>query len=108
MNQTNSTTEAKITERTMNTTSASEYRYISVKNEGQEIYTEAVTKQGTMAQLIPGLKMRLDAIRKAMPRGTWTMKIEQTWPTRNSRFTGQQSNYQIMDVETGELTQEIY
>jgi hypothetical protein len=65
-------------------------RYISIKNEGHEIYIETVHDE-TTADLSKKVRRRLEMVRAAMPHGEWSATIEEELPS---------GNFSIHDVET--------
>ena len=77
-------------------------RYISVHNDGLEMYTEPISLEGDIRDHIPAGKLRLREIRKVMPLGKWGMNIEEQWKDRNG-----DSHFLIVDVETGEVKEQV-
>ena len=59
-----------------------ESRYLSIRNEGQEIYVENIGTAGDISSLIytNEAKYRLGLIQKAMPQGDWAIFIEELLP----------------------------
>ncbi len=76
-------------------------RYISVKLNGEEMYVEDVPAAGSMKDHLKACHERLKLIRKAMPKASWIITIEQQWKERGN------SHFQIMDVETEELQEQV-
>lgn len=76
-------------------------RYICVKVDGLEVYTEPISSTGSMRDHLPAAKLRLMEIKRLMPLGKWSMKIEQQWPE------GQARHYQSVNVLTGKLEDQI-
>jgi len=76
-------------------------RYIIVHNDGLEMYTEPISIEGDIRDHIPAGKLRLREIRRAMPLGKWSIRIEQQWPEGNAR------HYQMLDVVTGKLQESV-
>ena len=76
-------------------------RYISVRINGEEIYTEDVSASGSMRDQIPSVKLRLRDIQRVMPLGKWSIRIEQQWPEKDAR------HYQWIDVATGKLEEQV-
>ena len=76
-------------------------RYLSVKLNGEEMYVEDITPAGSMKEHLKGCRERLKHIRKAMPKTSWSITIEQQWKERGN------SHFQIMDVETEELQEQV-
>jgi len=75
-------------------------RYLSVKNEGQEVYAEDISKDGLLIDYRVMAQKRLGKIQEAMPVGTWTITVEQQYhpnPNDNSRV------YDIMDPTNGKI-----
>lgn len=79
-------------------------RYVSVKNEGHEIYVHDVSKTANPQTIINDWRDRLEAIRAAMPKGVWTITLEQELhpPFGVTRGVGA-GGYEIMDIETLEV-----
>ena len=77
-------------------------RYISVHNDGLEMYTEPISLEGDIRDHIPAGKLRLREIRKVMPLGRWGMNIEEQRKGRNG-----DSHFLIVDVETGEVKEQV-
>ena len=77
-------------------------RYISVHNDGLEMYTEPISLEGDIRDHIAAGKLRLREIRKVMPFGKWGMNIEEQRKTRNG-----DSHCLIVDVETGEVKEQV-
>ncbi len=76
-------------------------RYISVHNDGLEMYTEPISIEGDIRDHIPVMKLRLREIQRVMPLGKWSIRIEQQWPEGNAR------HYQMLDVVTGKLQESV-
>ncbi len=76
-------------------------RYLSVKLNGEEMYVEDTPIKGSMKEHLKACRERLKLIRKAMPNASWTIMIEQQWKERGD------SHFQIMDVETEELQEQV-
>ena len=62
-------------------------RYFTISNEGHEIYTENLGTYNTMASSAPTVVIRLQKVKEAMPKGTWTAHIEQQWKERMGRVS---------------------
>ena len=77
-------------------------RYISVHNDGLEMYTEPISLEGDIRDHIPTGRLRLREIRKVMPFGKWGLNIEEQRKGRNG-----DSNFLIVDVETGEVKKQV-
>ena len=80
---------------------AKKARYISVSQDGMEIYTEAISSSGKMRDYLIVARLRLREIERVMPMGKWSMKIEQQWPDGSAR------HYQTLDVTTGKLQESV-
>ncbi len=81
-------------------------RYLSIKNEGQEIYCENLTQEGDLKNASLSLLAinRLQLIRRAMPEGTWTITIEQELQHPNPDQVGPGAGgFQVYNPETGEV-----
>lgn len=77
-------------------------RYISVNNDGLEIYIENISTAGDIQECIPVGKLRLREIQKVMPLGKWGLKIEEQWKGRN-----RDTHFRIADVETSDVTEQV-
>lgn len=77
-------------------------RYLSVRNEGQEIYVEDISQKGSIQGQLKYARKRLSLIRQALPAGDWTMTVEEQLLDSND-----DSFYRILDVETGELQESV-
>ncbi len=73
-------------------------RYFSIKNEGDEIYVEDMSKTASQNALKQIALKRLHLIRKAMPLGQWTILIEQE--VRDGEFKNLASHYESYNPET--------
>ncbi|MFH2146303.1 MAG: hypothetical protein ABII75_09815 [Candidatus Omnitrophota bacterium] len=80
---------------------AKKSRYISVRNEGHEIYVENIPVSGRMRDHLPAVKLRLREIQRVMPVGTWSIIIEQQWKERGV------THFQMIDVSTGKLQESV-
>jgi hypothetical protein len=77
-------------------------RYLIVRQDGgKEIYTELLSVTGDIKSALSLCKKRFAMIKKAMPKESWSMTVEQQWKE------GEDSHFQIMDVETGELQEQV-
>lgn len=76
-------------------------RYISVKLNGEEMYVEDISATGSMKGYLKACRERLKHIRKAMPNASWSVTIEQQWKEKDD------SHFQIMDVETEEIQEQV-
>ncbi len=76
-------------------------RYVSFKLNGEEMYVEDIPAAGSMKDHLQACRERLKQIRKAMPKASWTITIEQQWKERGN------SHFQIMDVETEEIQEQV-
>ena len=77
-------------------------RYISVHQDGMEMYTEPISLEGNIRDHVPAGKLRLWEIRRVMPFGKWGMNIEEQRKARNG-----DSHFLIVDVETGEVKEQV-
>ena len=73
-------------------------RYISIKQDGMETYTEQLPASGDMSEYIGQVRRKLQRIRTAMPNATWQAVIEEQWYD----VLGKRA-YRMLDVETQEL-----
>jgi hypothetical protein len=80
---------------------AKKKRYICVSIDGMEIYIEDISVGGSIKDQIPAAKLRLREIRRIMPLGKWSIRIEQQWPNLSGR------HYQYIDVEEGKLKEKV-
>ena len=76
-------------------------RYLSVSMNGMEVYTEGISATGSMRYHVAAAKLRLREIRRLMPLGKWSIKIEQQWPEGSLR------HYQWINVTTGKLEENV-
>lgn len=76
-------------------------RYVSFKLSGEEMYVEDISAKVSMKEHLKACRERLRLIRKAMPRANWTITIEQQWKEKGD------SHFQIMDVETEEIQEQV-
>ena len=76
-------------------------RYISVKMNDSEIYVEDIPATGSIKNSVKACFKRLNTIRKALPKAKWSITIEQQWKDNGD------SHFQILDVETGELQEQV-
>lgn len=76
-------------------------RYISISQNGMEIYTETISSSGKMRDYLVVVRLRLHEIERVIPMGKWSMKIEQQWPEGSVR------HYQVLDVTTGKLQESV-
>lgn len=76
-------------------------RYISVRNDGEEMYVENISITGRMRDHLPAAKLRLREIQRIMPLGKWSITIEQQWKE------GGVTHFQILDVMTGKLQESV-
>jgi hypothetical protein len=76
-------------------------RYLCVSIDGMEVYTENIPSSGSLRDHFPAAKLRLREIQKVMPLGKWSIRIEEQWPVKSSRY------YQWIDVVTGKLEEKV-
>ena len=77
-------------------------RYISVNHNGDEMYTENIAETGDIRGCLELGCERLALVRKAFPRGDWGLNIEEQRKDRDGN-----SHFLIMDVETGEVKEQV-
>ena len=80
---------------------AKKTRYISVRNDGEEIYVENIPVSGRMRDHLPVVRLRLREIQKVMPLGKWSITIEQQWKENSV------THFQMLDVITGKLQESV-
>jgi len=61
-------------------------RYLSVRNEGFEVYSEQLDKDKSIAALKAEIEGRIRTIQEAMPLGKWTGSIEEEWTKTGYRI----------------------
>lgn len=76
-------------------------RYISIRNNGEEIYIENIAVTGRMKDHAPAVKIRLREIERLMPLGKWSITIEQQWKENGV------THFQMLDVSTGQLQESV-
>jgi len=81
-------------------------RYLSLKQDGAEMYVEDVAVTGKTEDYIPLALEKLAAVRKALPKAKWSITIEEQFITSlkpsNMRY------FTIRDAETGEIKHSEY
>lgn len=80
---------------------AKKTRYISVRNDGEEMYVENISTSGRLREHLPAVKLRLREIKRLMPFGKWSISIEQQWKENDA------AHFQILDVATGKLQESV-
>lgn len=80
---------------------AKKKRYICISIDGMEVYIEDIPTTGTIKDHVPAARLRLREIRKIMPLGKWSIRIEQQWPNLSGR------HYQYLDIEKGKLEEKV-
>ncbi len=80
---------------------AKKTRYISVRNNNDEVYVENISANGRMRDQLKVIKLRLREIQRVMPLGKWSITIEQQWPEGSTR------HFQMLDVITGKLQESV-
>jgi hypothetical protein len=80
---------------------AKKERYISVRQDGEEIYVENIPVTGRMRDHQKAVKLRLREIQRVMPLGKWSITIEQQWKEKGV------THFQMMDVTTGKLQESV-
>ena len=81
--------------------SAKKTRYISLRNDGEEMYVENIPVSGRMRDHLPAAKLRLREIQRIMPLGKWSITIEQQWKENGI------THFQMLDVITGKLQESV-
>ncbi len=81
-------------------------RYLSLKQDGQEIYVEDIPTTGKTEDYILLALKKLEAVRKALPKAKWSITIEEQFITSlkpsNMRY------FTIRNAETGEIKHSDY
>jgi hypothetical protein len=80
---------------------AKKTRYISVRNDGQEMYVENIPVSGRMRAHVPAVKLRLREIQRIMPLAKWSITIEEQWKE------GGITRFRMLDVVTGKLQEAV-
>ncbi len=89
-------------------------RYYILQNEGHDAFNTNIEATGDIKNHVADLRTKLTQIRKLMPEGTWTIKIEQQWKEicpGNGLVPGSKRSkiiYQSMDIETLEIESAEY
>ena len=78
-------------------------RYISVKQDGLEIYVENLPLKGDIYEYVKSANYTLHLIRTAMPKGNWSLTIEEEWRDRSRRIY-----FRILNIETGKINEVSY
>jgi hypothetical protein len=76
-------------------------RYMSIRLSGEEIYIEDIQTDGDIKDSLKLGKDKLNMIKKAMPKGDWSITIE------NQSLKNGDTHFQILDVETEELQEQV-
>ena len=80
---------------------AKKTRYISVRNDGEEMYVENISTSGRLREHLPAVKLRLREIKRLMPLGKWSITIEQQWKENDVTY------FQMLDIATGKLQESV-
>ena len=81
-------------------------RYLSLKQDGSEMYIEDVAATGKTEDYIPLALKKLAAVRKALPKAKWSITIEEQFTDGNCRSN--MRYFTIRDAETGETKNSEY
>jgi len=81
-------------------------RYLSLKQDGAEMYVEDVAATGKTEDYIPLALKKLEAVRKALPKAKWSITIEEQFTDGNWRSN--MRYFTIRDAETGEVKNSEY
>lgn len=76
-------------------------RYISVKQDGSEIYVENLPLRGDIHEFVKSANYTLHLVRQAMPKANWSLTIEEEWSDGKHR-----RYFKILDIETGKLKED--
>lgn len=76
-------------------------RYISVKQDGSEIYVENLPLRGDIHEFVKSANYTLHLVRQAMPKAKWSLTIEEEWSDGKHR-----RYFKILDIETGKLKED--
>lgn len=81
-------------------------RYLSLKQDGQEMYVEDVPVTGRTEDYIPLALKKLEAVRKALPKAKWSITIEEQFV--NGLKPSNMRYFTIRNAETGEIKHAEY
>jgi len=81
-------------------------RYLSLKQDGAEMYVENVPVTGKTEDYIPLALKKLEAVRKALPNARWGITIEEQFV--NSLKPSNMRYFKIRNAETGEVINAEY
>ena len=76
-------------------------RFIKIFKGSDEFYKENISTTGDILDQLSFAKNRLEKIRTAMPLFEWDMEIEEQF------MKGEDSVFMIVNVDTGELQEEV-
>ncbi len=77
-------------------------RYISVKQDGSEIYVENLPLRGDIHEYVKSANYTLHSVRKAMPKANCSLTIEEEWSDGKYK-----KYFKILDIETGKLQESV-
>ena len=77
-------------------------RYLSLKQDGSEMYVEDVALTGKTEDYIPVALQKLEVVRKTLPQAKWSITIEEQFTDGNWRNS--KRYYTVRDAETGKIT----
>ena len=81
-------------------------RYLSLKQDGSEMYIEDVPVTDKTENYIPLALKKLAAVRKALPKAKWSITIEEQFV--NGLKPSNMRYFTIRDAETGEVKHAEY
>jgi len=81
-------------------------RYLSLKQDGEEMYVEDVAATGKTEDYVQLALKKLAAVRKALPKAKWSITIEEQFTDGNWRSN--MRYFTIRDAETGEIKNSEY
>ncbi|MFA5162807.1 MAG: hypothetical protein WC421_11270 [Elusimicrobiales bacterium] len=77
-------------------------RYLSLKQDGSEMYVEDVALTGTTEDYIPIALEKLEIVRKTLPKAKWSITIEVQFT--DGSYRSNKRYYTVRDAETGKIT----
>jgi len=81
-------------------------RYMSLRQNGSEMYVEDIVLTGTTEDYIPVALQKLEIVRKTLPKAKWSITIEEQFTDGNWRNS--KRYYTVRDAETGKITNAEY
>jgi len=81
-------------------------RYLSLKQDGSEMYVEDVALTGKTEDYVPLALKKLEAVRKLLPASKWSVTIEEQFT--NGKKPSNMRYFTIRDAETSKLTASEY